>query len=120
MYQLPLPDRSFAAVLLHQVLHFADDPLRVLTEAARVLGPGGRLVVVDLLNHGQEQLRTEKAHRRLGFGPGEMSAWFRELGLVEEPAVQVAGQGLTVMIWIARRPGAARAANIDVERRDAA
>jgi ubiquinone/menaquinone biosynthesis C-methylase UbiE len=120
MYQLPLPDRSFAAVLLHQVLHFADDPLRVLTEAARVLGPGGRLVVVDLLHHGQEQLRTEKAHRRLGFGPGEMSAWFRELGLAEEPAVQVAGQGLTVMIWIARRPGAARAANIDVERRDAA
>ena len=35
MYQLPLPDRGFAAVLLHQVLHFADDPLRVLTEAAR-------------------------------------------------------------------------------------
>ena len=70
------PTRSFAAVTLHQVLHFADDPLAVLTEAARVLGPGGRLVVVDLLNHEQERLRTVKAHRRLGFGDG------RDVGLV--------------------------------------
>jgi ArsR family transcriptional regulator len=120
MYQLPLPDGGFAAVLLHQVLHFADDPLRVLTEAARVLAPGGRMVVVDLLGHGLEQLRTEKAHRRLGFGLGEMSAWFGELGLFEEPPVRVAGQELTVVIWVARRPAAVRGATIDVERRDAA
>ena len=40
MYQLPLPDASFAAATLHQVLHYADDPLAALAEAARVLAPG--------------------------------------------------------------------------------
>jgi ubiquinone/menaquinone biosynthesis C-methylase UbiE len=107
MYQLPLPDASFAAVTLHQVLHFADDPARVLAEAARVLAPGGRLVVVDLLAHGVERLRAEKAHRRLGFAPDEMSAWLSELGFAEEPPVAMPGPELTVVLWTARRPARA-------------
>lgn len=120
MYALPLPDAEFAAVTLHQVLHFADDPARVLAEAARVLAPGGRLVVVDLASHGVERLREERAHRRLGFGAAEMSAWLAELGLAEEPARSLPGSELTVVIWTARRPRSAGDGDIDEDETTAA
>lgn len=101
MYQLPVQDRSFAAVTLHQVLHFADDPLAVLSEARRVLRPGGRLVVVDLAAHRHEELRVEKSHRRLGFADSEIEGWFAELRLRPTTPVRLAGPDLTVVIWAA-------------------
>ncbi|MCS6780202.1 MAG: metalloregulator ArsR/SmtB family transcription factor [Geminicoccaceae bacterium] len=107
MYRLPIPSASFAAATLHQVLHFADDPLRVLAEARRVLAPGGLLVVVDLAAHHREDLRIERRHRRLGFAESEMSAWFAELGLVEEPPVRLSGRELTSVVWTARVAGEA-------------
>ncbi len=56
-------------IILHQVLHFLDDGGRAIREAARVLRPGGRLLVVDFAPHEQEFLREQFAHRRLGFAP---------------------------------------------------
>lgn len=106
MYQLPLAEESFDAAVLHQVLHFADDPAAVLTEARRVLRPDGRLFVCDLLQHEEEWLRDEKRHRRLGFSRAEMSAWFEELGFIEEAPVELAGTQFTVVIWSARLPAA--------------
>lgn len=120
MYQLPLPDGSFAAATLHQVLHFADDPLAVLAEARRVLAPGGRLIVIDLARHDVERLRIEKRHRRLGFGDEEMSSWFKELSLVEEPPRRLQGPELTVVIWTARRIAAAGDETLALSRRNAA
>ncbi len=107
MYHLPLPDGSFDAATLHNVLRFADDPGAALAEAARVLRPGGRLVVVDFAPHRLEFLREQHAHRRLGFADAELRDWFAAARLAFEPPLRLPGDPLTVMIWPARRIGAA-------------
>ena len=120
MYQLPLPDGFFAAAMLHQVLHFADDPFAALAEAARVLAPGGRLVVVDLARHELERLREHSEHRRLGFSDEEITLWFKELELVQEAPLRFPGRELTVVIWTARRAEAVDDKTMNLTRRDAA
>ena len=106
MYHLPLPDSGFDAATLHNVLRFADHPAAALAEAARVLRPGGRLVVVDFAPHRLEFLREQHAHRRLGFADAEIKEWFAAAGLDFEPPLRIEGDPLTVVIWPARRRGA--------------
>jgi ArsR family transcriptional regulator len=103
MYQLPLADSSFDAVVIHQVLHYADRPAAAIAEAARVLRPGGTLVVVDFAPHALEYLRDEHAHRRLGFADDDVAEWFGAAGLDASPPSRLPGDPLTVVIWSARR-----------------
>lgn len=103
MYQLPFSGASFDAVVIHQVLHFAEDPAEVIAEASRALRPGGRIVVVDFAPHDLETLRAEQAHRRLGFRDDEVARWFRSAGLVPGKPVQLEGDPLTVCLWPATR-----------------
>ena len=108
MYQLALPDASFDAVVIHQVLHYADRPAAVIAEAARVLRPSGILVLVDFARHTLEFLRDEHAHRRLGFADSEVAEWCAGAGLDPAPPRWLPGGPLTVVIWTAQRPAAAR------------
>ncbi len=103
MYQLPLADASFDAIVIHQVLHYADRPAAAIAEAARVLIPGGTLVVVDFAPHALEFLRDEHAHRRLGFADADVEDWCRAAGLEPQPPRRLPGDPLTVVIWTAHR-----------------
>ncbi len=104
MYQLPVPGASFDAVIIHQVLHYAEHPAGVIAEAARVLRAEGRLVVIDFAPHELEFLRTDHAHRRLGFADAEVAQWFREAGLEAARVEHLPGSPLTVSLWSAARP----------------
>ncbi len=105
MYRLPLDETSVDLAVLHMVLHYSDDPHEVIREAARVLRPDGRLLVVDFAAHTDERLRTEFNHHRLGFSDSEIRHCFESAGLVAAEAFeQLVGDPLTVKFWLARRP----------------
>lgn len=106
LFSLPFEDASFDAVIVHQVLHFVDDVVGAVTEAARVLKPGGRLLVADFARHGLEELRTEHQHRRLGLSGADMDAALAKAGLVKRTTRTLPGEPLTVTIWLAERPRA--------------
>lgn len=101
----PYPDNSASLVIIHQVLHFLDDPGRALNEAARVLKPGGRLVVVEFAPHTQEHLRSDHAHRHLGVSEQDMARWADKAGLTVRSAKTFAApggeKGISVMVWSA-------------------
>jgi ubiquinone/menaquinone biosynthesis C-methylase UbiE len=107
IYALPVERNSFDLVIVHQVLHFLDDPARAVREAAHVLAPGGRMILVDFAPHDLEFLRDTQAHRRLGFSAAQMTDWLTEAGLgvmdhqdIAPPVVD--GGQLTVSVFTAK------------------
>jgi ubiquinone/menaquinone biosynthesis C-methylase UbiE/DNA-binding transcriptional ArsR family regulator len=107
IYDLALPRDSFDVVIIHQVLHFLDDSARAIAEAARVLRPGGRLLVVDFAPHDLEFLREEHAHRRLGFATETVTQWLEAAGLdvLRQETLPPGPQGkIAVSLWLARDP----------------
>jgi ubiquinone/menaquinone biosynthesis C-methylase UbiE len=104
MYALDLPDNSFDVVTLHQVLHYAEDPQAVLEEAARVVQPGGRLLMVDFAPHELVHLQREHAHRHLGFHDEQIAGWLIAAGLLVNRPHYLPGEKLDVMVWAAERP----------------
>ena len=99
MYALPLADQSADSVIIHQVLHYAHSPAAAIGEAARVLAPGGTLLVVDFAAHGREELRATDAHIRLGFEDEVMAGWFAAVGLEVDEVRHLEGGELTVTLW---------------------
>jgi ArsR family transcriptional regulator len=110
IHDLPLGDRSADAVVMHLVLHFLSDPQRAIREAARVLAPGGRLLIVDFAPHELEFVREAYAHERLGFAGAQIAQWLGELGLQMletrdlAPDATAQRDKLTVSLWLAVRP----------------
>ncbi|GGH27559.1 ArsR family transcriptional regulator [Alsobacter metallidurans] len=106
IYAPPVERGAFDLVVVHQVLHFLEDPPRALREASALLAPGGRLIVVDFAPHGLEFLREAHAHRRLGFAREQMEAWLAEAGLDALSYGELRAPGdepdrLTVSLWVA-------------------
>jgi demethylmenaquinone methyltransferase/2-methoxy-6-polyprenyl-1,4-benzoquinol methylase/ArsR family transcriptional regulator len=108
-YRLPFPNGAagtgFDVVLFHQVLHYLDDPGTAVAEAARVMAPGGKLLIADFASHNEEFLREEYAHRRLGFSDREVEGWFATAGLTGAGSETIASKSesekLTVKLWLA-------------------
>ncbi len=109
MYALPVDDHCADTVVLHQVLHFAQDPAAAIAEAARVLAPGGRLLIVDFASHDREELRQLHAHMRLGFDDAQVCHWLGESGLSSRVVDRLSGGPLTVTLWIGERAPLRRA-----------
>lgn len=103
-----LPSHSADLVIVHQVLHYLTDPAAAVQEAARLVAPGGKLLIVDFAPHGLERLREEHQHRRLGFSDAEVRGWLKDFGLKSSAPIALPPdtEGLTVTIWSAVRDGA--------------
>jgi ArsR family transcriptional regulator len=104
MYALPLPGEAADTVIVHQVLHYAQQPAAAVAEAARLMAPGGRLLIVDFAPHEREELRSDHAHARLGFADEQMAAWLAASGLAMERVEELKGGELTVKLWLGIRP----------------
>ncbi len=118
VYALDVEANSIDVAVLHHVLHFLDDPAAAIEQAGRTLRPNGTLLIVDFSPHGRELLRTDFAHRRLGFADGEVSSWCNRAGL---PNVSVVHLGqtaptveepLTVTLWVAGRTAGSSAVHL--------
>ncbi|WP_291387151.1 metalloregulator ArsR/SmtB family transcription factor [Devosia sp.] len=89
-------------IVIHQVLHYFDDPGRAIAQARRALKPGGEMLVVDFAPHELEFLRAEHAHRRLGLSEAHMQGWARGAGLDVRQLTTfppTTAGGLTVCLW---------------------
>ncbi|NBB53476.1 metalloregulator ArsR/SmtB family transcription factor [Rhizobium sp. CRIBSB] len=106
IFSTRLPAQSADLVLVHQVLHYLTDPGAAVAEAARLVAPGGRILIIDFAPHDLERLREEHQHRRLGFSDDEVRRWLTDSGL--QPSAPIVlppvSEGLTVSIWTGQRP----------------
>ena len=110
IFSTRLPAQSADLVLVHQVLHYLADPAAAVREAARLVQPGGKLLIIDFAPHELERLREEHQHRRLGFSDEEIGRWLAEAGLKSSAPIALPPDtaGLTVTIWTSVRPAVSK------------
>lgn len=100
LLSLPLEDASIDAAVVMLVLHHVNDPVAVLAETARVLRPGGRVLVVDMVSHERDEYRHDMGHQHLGFDESVVRSWMAPAGFDRvtwrrlPPSTQGKGPGL--------------------------
>lgn len=99
MYNLPFANQTQDGIIIHQVLHYAENPRRAIEEAARLLRPNGILAIADFAPHAVDSLRSEYAHRQLGFDTDEIWRFCEQAGLERVDLQVLEGDPLTVNIW---------------------
>jgi len=107
--RLPLRDDSVDVAMLSQALHHASDPERAMDETARVLRPGGRVLILDLRQHDQAWVRSRFGDRHLGFSSGELNALLDGAGLTDirvQVGASKAGDPFAVLIASGVKSGA--------------
>jgi len=103
--EIALEDELADVVVIHQVLHFLEEPKGAILEASRILKQGGKMLIVDFASHDLDFLREKQAHRRLGFRDEQMRTWMCDAGLTVQqyqglkPNSSVLGEQLTVSLW---------------------
>lgn len=99
MYNLDVEAASQNLVILHQVLHFVDDPSEAIQQAATALSQTGKLLIADFAPHTEEFLRVDHAHRRLGFADDEITQVAEQAGLKTTAIEHLDGGKLRVTLW---------------------
>ena len=99
MYDLPVEHRSQDLILFHQVLHYAEEPGKAISEAALAVKPDGKILIADFETHDLEVLREQHAHRRLGFSDEQINRWAGASGLQLTDTERLSGGDLTVIVW---------------------
>jgi ubiquinone/menaquinone biosynthesis C-methylase UbiE/DNA-binding transcriptional ArsR family regulator len=104
--RVPLPDASVDVALLSQALHHATQPAAALAEAARIVRPGGRVLVLDLRSHDEQWVKTRLGDRWLGFEDDELKAFMNDAGLSDVKVTvgsRKTGDPFTVLVASGRR-----------------
>lgn len=96
---LPSFNDGFQTIMLHQVLHYAQNPQTVIDEAAKVAAAGAQIVIVDFAAHSLDELRERHAHARLGFSDEQMLTMLAKAGFSQFKTLSLSGGTLTVKIW---------------------